>query len=317
MKNISIVGLCLLFMASSCTKKATQPAEGLPSVPEVTVAVVSDLHFDLPPETDQFHHVVAINHLGDSIHLDAVLQTGDIFNDAAPETQALYKERWHQGEGELTIHYPVYPLYGNHDIEPDHGRPALNKAGYELNMQYLDSLLTAKKNAGEILNVDESSRAYSFNLGGVHFVMVTLAAGDSTYCKSNFGWLRDDLATYCADGTPVVYCQHYGFDEWALDWWTDHQRRQLLETLQPYRLAAFLVGHTHQWSVQQYYGLSILQVNNAWYDTDGPASVCLLKIKGDDVTIETYAVLAEGKVLQRLEPTLHQTVAKPTFYPKR
>lgn len=276
--------------------------------PDVTVAVVSDLHFDMPPETDQFYLVKAVNRLGDSIHIDAVLQTGDIFDKAAPEIQALYKLRWEQGDGDRTIHYPTYPLYGNHDVSPANGRPNINKKGYELNMQYLDSLLQHRQAARDICGYDAESRAYSFNKCGVHFVMVTLAAGDTTYCKSNIEWLKADLETYCADGTPVVYCQHYGFDEWALDWWTPEQREQLFGVLRPYRLAAFLVGHTHQWSVQQYAGVPVVQVNNAWADGDGPISFCLLKIKGDDVTIETYNVLDEEGHIRRVALQLNQTV---------
>ena len=315
MKKKTILGLSLLLMATACTQKEQKAS--VAGEPEVTVAVVSDLHFDMPPETDQFHHVVAVNKLGEQTKIDAVLQLGDLFDQSAPEIHALYRERWEcnhptpqttKRPDAKTTNYPVYPLYGNHDIEPSHGRPAVNKAGYELNMQYLDSLLAVKKDAGELLNVDAGSRAYSFNLGGVHFVMVTLAAGDTTYCKSNMEWLAEDLKTYCADGTPLVYCQHYGFDDWALDWWTPEQRRELEETLKPYRLAAFLVGHTHSWSVQQFAGFPVLQVNNAWADEDGPASFCLLKIKGDDVTIETYNVLDGEGTTKLISPVLHQTI---------
>lgn len=302
--------LCYLFGALlivACQpKNPSEEASTTGNKPEVTVAVVSDLHFDMPPETDQFHHVVAINRLNDSIHIDAVLQTGDLFDKADTQILALYRERWEQNKDSSprNIHCPVYPLYGNHDIAPEHGRPNINKQGYELNMQYLDSLLKGQQIDRTICDYDPDSRAYSFNLGGVHFVMVSLAAGDTTYCKSNFEWLRQDLKTHCSDGTPLVYCQHYGFDEWALEWWTDEQRQELMKTLQPYRLAAFFVGHTHQWSVQQFFGIPIVQVNNAWRDSDGPASFCLLKIKGDDVSIETYAVLDEGQTVSRLEPVI-------------
>ena len=33
--------------------------------PNCTVVIAADLHFDMPPETDQYHHVLAINAPGE------------------------------------------------------------------------------------------------------------------------------------------------------------------------------------------------------------------------------------------------------------
>ena len=74
---------------------------------DVTVVVASDLHFDRPPETDQYYHVRAINALGKTIPIDAVLLCGDIFDKASPDIQALFKQRYEPGPGDKTIHYPV------------------------------------------------------------------------------------------------------------------------------------------------------------------------------------------------------------------
>ena len=43
-----------------------------------TVVIAADLHFDMPPETDQFHHVLAINALGDHRCIDGVILAGDL-----------------------------------------------------------------------------------------------------------------------------------------------------------------------------------------------------------------------------------------------
>lgn len=276
--------------------------------PQCTVIVASDLHFDMPPETDQFHHVVAMNRLADSIHVDAVMIAGDIFDRADARIQALYRQRYERGNGPRTLHLDAYPGYGNHDISPENGRPALNRKGYELNMHYLDSLLQAKLRQGAILNLDPSSRSYSLNIGGVHFVMGQLAAGDTTYCRSNFEWLSHDLERYCSDGTPLVYIQHYGFDRWARRWWPEANRRRLFKLLDRYRLAAFFVGHTHEASVQTYHGHHIYQVNNAWPDDDGPASFALLKIKGTEMDIETVKVLDAKGNIRISRPKLHSTI---------
>ena len=127
-----------------------------------------------------------------------------------------------------------------------------------------------------------------------------LAAGDTTYCESNMQWIADDLKKYASDGKPVVYVQHYGFDQWALEWWTEEQRTQLFDILEHYNLAAFFVGHTHTKSVQHYRGYDIHQVNNAWRDDDGNASFDVLQIKGKRVTVETYEVLDGNGNFKRL-----------------
>ena len=103
-----------------------------------------------------------------------------------------------------------------------------------------------------------------------------------------------------SDGKPVVYVQHYGFDAWALEWWTEEQRTQLFDILEHYNLAAFFVGHTPAKSVQHYRGDDIHQVNNAWRDDDGNASFDVLQIKGKRVTVETYEVLDGNGNFKRL-----------------
>lgn len=265
-----------------------------------TVVIAADLHFDLPPETDQFHHVLAINALGDQRRIDGVILAGDLFDKSHLKILDLYRQRWERGPGYRQIHYDTYPTFGNHDISPESGRPDQNRIGMEFNLHYLDSTLLDMKQAGRILNIHRSSRSYSFDIGGVHFVCGQLAAGDTTYCESNMQWIADDLKKYASDGKPVVYVQHYGFDAWALEWWTEEQRTQLFDILEHYNLAAFFVGHTHTKSVQHYRGYDIHQVNNAWRDDDGNASFDVLQIKGKRVTVETYEVLDGNGNFKRL-----------------
>ena len=55
-----------------------------------TVVIAADLHFDMPPETDQFHHVLAINALGDHRRIDGVILAGDLFDKSDPKIR-LYR----------------------------------------------------------------------------------------------------------------------------------------------------------------------------------------------------------------------------------
>lgn len=299
-----IIVTLLFFALSALNGYASQKK----SKPNCTVVIAADLHFDMPPETDQFHHVVAINTLGEHRKIDAVVLAGDLFDKSAPAILDLYRRRWERGADARQIHYDVYPCYGNHDISPESGRPELNKLGCEFNLHYLDSILIDKLNSGQIVNLHRPSRSYSYNIGGVHFVCAQLAFGDTSYSTDNMQWVEDDLKRFASDGTPVVFVQHYGFDGWAQEWWKKENRDRLMSLLGHYRLAAFLVGHTHASSVETYHGCPIMQVNNAWDDGDGKASFVVLSIKGDKVSADTYEVLDGEGNTRLLQPQIKMNI---------
>jgi len=72
-----------------------------------------------------------------------------------------------------------------------------------------------------------------------------------------FAWLRNVLAAHRAkfgDEARVIIVQHYGYDGFGVGtdnyayrgyWWAPDYRRQLAETIAPYRVIAFIHGHTH------------------------------------------------------------------------
>ena len=167
-----IIALCVAALAIGAG--CTSPKEN--DTRDVTVVVAGDLHFDLPPETDQYYHVVTMNRLegnftfptdsaapgiaGETVRkLDGVILAGDMFDKARPEILTHYRSRYEMGPGEKTIHYPVYPGFGNHDIDPavsDKG--ADNLLGRAFSLHYLDSILNDKlgraERAGARLEVD-------------------------------------------------------------------------------------------------------------------------------------------------------------------
>lgn len=290
-----ILFLLTMFLSVSCSSAKEQNER------DVTVVIAGDLHFDLPPETDQYYHVVTMNRLennfvfpaealpgiaGEKVKkLDGVILAGDIFDKPGDEILALYRQRYEKGKGDKTIHYPVYPGLGNHDIVPYPEGKGDNLEGRSFTLHYIDSILNDKLEKKEILNLHPGSRSYSWNIGDVHFIQAQRFSGDTTYSESNFDWLADDLKTYASAGNPVVYIQHYGVDPWALKWWPQADRNRLFDLLNSYNVAAFLVGHTHAASLQHYRGYPIYQVNNAWPDKDGNGSFAVLRIKGDKVAV--------------------------------
>ena len=319
-----IIALCVAALAigASCTS----PKEN--DTRDVTVVVAGDLHFDLPPETDQYYHVVTMNRLegnftfptdsaapgiaGETVRkLDGVIIAGDMFDKARPEILAHYCSRYEMGPGEKTIHYPVYPGFGNHDIDPavsDKG--ADNLLGRAFSLHYLDSILNDKLAKGEILNLHPSSRSYSWNIQDVHFVQAQRFSGDTAYCESNLDWLADDLKRYASEGNPVVYIQHYGVDPWAIKWWPQDARNRLFDILDNYNVAAFLVGHTHEPSLQHYRGYPIYQVNNAWPDEDGNGSFAVVRLKGDAVSVASCRWTDDKGDFEVVGPYLSDTLPR-------
>lgn len=267
---------------------------------DVTVAIAADTHFDKLPENDQYYHVLAMNRLGDTLRmnqreLDGVILAGDMIDKLAPGVLDLFKQRYEKGEGEKRIHTTVYPGFGNHDLDsvlldmdPD---PMYQQ---KVMLAYMDSALEALKKEGRILNYDPLTRCYSWNIQDVHFIQGQRVANDSSYCRPNMNWLAEDLKKYASDGNPVVYIQHYGFDKWALDWWSEETREKLFDIFEPYNLVGFFVGHTHEVSVEHYRNVPIYQVNNAWADGDGKASFAVLHLTNDVVEVKT-CVVEDGK----------------------
>lgn len=296
---------------------------------DVTVVVAADLHFDLPPETDQYYHVVTMNRLPGHFafpaeatdgaeanaapieKIDGVIIAGDMFDKARPEILSLYRQRYEPGQGERRIHYPVYPGFGNHDIDPavsDKG--ADNLKGRSFSLHYLDSILMDKLEKKEILNFHPGSRSYSWNIDDVHFIQAQRFSGDTAYSESNFDWLAADLQQYASKGNPVVYIQHYGVDPWALKWWPQEARNRLFDLLDNYNVAAFLVGHTHTPSLQYYRGYPIYQVNNAWPDEDGNGAFAVVRIRDKKVEIASCRWTDDKGNFEVVGPFLNDTLPR-------
>lgn len=317
--------LCAAILAWECTS----PKEKEAAERDVTVVIAADLHFDLPPETDQYYHVVTMNRLPGNFvfpagqqdsdgatatpvsHIDGVILAGDMFDKARPEILTLYRERYENGKGDRRIHYPVYPGFGNHDIDPSvSDKGADNLKGRSFSLHYLDSILQEKLARKEILNFHPGSRSYSWNIEDVHFVQAQRFAGDTAYSESNFDWLADDLKTYASEGNPVVYVQHYGVDPWALKWWPQEARNRLFDLLDRYNVAAFLVGHTHTPSLQSYRGYPIYQVNNAWPDEDGNGSFAVLRLRDHTVDIASCRWTDNEGNFEVARPYMHDTLPR-------
>lgn len=265
--------------------------------------VVADLHFDEMPESDQFCHVNAINKLvpsGMEDAIDGVVIAGDIFDHPCQYSLELFRARYDKrGVGEKKIKYDIYPGYGNHDIDPDGTDANNNMKMRRLTYAFRDSLLGHMMDRGELKNIHPETKDYSWNFGDVHFVQVNRFFGDTIVGNANpqewENWIKRDLRKNASNGEPVVIVQHYTFtDEWGSNWWGEESRKKMAEILEPYNVIAIFAGHIHNEDRQEFEGIPVFVVNNAWKDESGPASFVYVSVGDEQMRLTTYEWEEDG-----------------------
>lgn len=281
---------------------------------EVTFFVAADTHFDPPPESDQYYHILAMNTIcgtvngkdavvwpefidgvktefgsaGQKINIpNGVVLVGDITDRADPAALKLFKSRYEKGEGDKKINFHVYIGLGNHDLDPQH--VGVNAEKYKNNMlAYVKERHQGKNAPVPVLNFDDLSKNYSWNWGNVHFIQTHRFAGNTENGQTNsLDWLAADLKKYAKDGKPVIIFQHYGFDKWSLGWWSEKEREQLYNTIKKYNIVGIFVGHNHFAENIIWKGINVFQVNNAWPDDDGNGSFAVCKITNNYMDVVT------------------------------
>ncbi|UPA23941.1 metallophosphoesterase [Shinella oryzae] len=177
-----------------------------------------------------------------------------------------FSSRYQQGTGPDRVHYPVYTGLGNHDLDQDGVPPHADWYRRELR-DYIElnhRSTVFYKAPVPVTNYDIDSDNYSWDWSGLHLVQLQRFGGDGTKgAISGLPWLQQDLATYAADGRPVVLFQHYGWDDFSTEhwdpvaktfdphgsgpahWWTDEARAALLATLTKYNVVGIFHGHEH------------------------------------------------------------------------
>ncbi len=203
-----------------------------------------------------------------------IIVCGDVTDDGggqmaefAEGSQLLqFSHRYQEGPGADHVHFPVYVGLGNHDLDQDGHPPQVDWYRDELRdyvqMNHKPSVFF--KPLVPVDNYDEASDNYSWNWGGLHLIQAQRYGGDSTKgTASSLEWMKRDLATYAADGRPVVIFQHYGWDKFSLErwdpekstftlegsgaphWWGESERQELIATLSGYNVIGIFHGHEH------------------------------------------------------------------------
>ncbi|CAN7615275.1 metallophosphoesterase [Mesorhizobium sp. LjRoot246] len=183
-------------------------------------------------------------------------------------TQLLqFSQRYQQGVGPDRVHMPVYVGLGNHDL--DQNGPPHHVDWYRRELRdYVEVNHRAGvffKPPAPATDYDLDTDCYSWDWGGLHLVQTHRFAGDTGHgAESSLPWLKQDLATYAADGRPVILFQHYGWDIFSIErwdaakksydddgagaphWWSEADRQALLAALKGYNVVGIFHGHQHE-----------------------------------------------------------------------
>lgn len=204
-----------------------------------------------------------------------IVVCGDMTDDGGGQTalqaegsQLLqFSHRYQQGVGTDRVHYPVYVGLGNHDLDQDGLPPQIDWYRREMRdyvrVNHRPSVFFKPPVPAD--NYHDLSDNYSWNWDGLHLIQAQRFAGDTSKgAASGLDWLAEDLATYAADGRPVIIFQHYGFDDFSRErwdpvartfdksgsgaphWWSDDARSTFLKTLKGYNVIAIAHGHQHE-----------------------------------------------------------------------
>lgn len=197
-----------------------------------------------------------------------------------------FSQRYQQGIGPDRIHFPVYTGLGNHDLDQDGPPPHVDWYRRELRdyVELNHRTTVFFKPPVPVLNYDVASDSHSWDWGGLHLVQAHRFAGDTTKgAISGLPWLKNDLATYAADGRPVVLFQHYGWDQFSTErwdpvrrtfdddgsvtphWWSDAERQALQSLLAQNNVIGIFHGHQHETAmVYQHSGLDLFKPKAAF-----------------------------------------------------
>lgn len=149
-------------------------------------------------------------------------------------------------DGTGRLHYPVYEGYGNHDVD---------------NAQHsytLDGIRQRNLVRPGVTEVASDGLAYSWDWEGVHFINLNIYPGATERTGDSLEFLISDLQNEVGNsGRPVILMQHFGFDGFSLDWWTDAERQAYADALAPYNILGIFHGHLHTTLEYQWNGYDV------------------------------------------------------------
>ncbi|XP_031111441.1 purple acid phosphatase 23 [Ipomoea triloba] len=245
------------------------------------IAVVGDLGLTSNSTTTIDHLIVndpsMVLMVGDLSYANQYLTTGgkgaSCYSCQFPDApiRETYQPRW-DGWGRfmepLTSRVPMMVIEGNHEIEP--------QAEGVTFQSYLTRFYVPSKESGSTSNF-----YYSFNAGGVHFIMLG-AYVDYNRTGAQYSWLLEDLKKLDRSITPWLVAA------WHSPWYNSYSshyqefecmRLEMEEVLYQYGVDIIFSGHVHAYERMN-------RVYNYTLDPCGPVYI----IVGDGGNIEKVDV---------------------------
>ena len=169
------------------------------------------------------------------------------------------------GKKKIKVNYPVYCGLGNHDLD-------FNQANRERMWKYVQQRHAGKTPPVPVRDFDTDSLSYALHWGSLRILQLHRFPTDTAYGKKPaLPWLKRQLIAAKKANQHVLLCQHYGFDSFSLQsrWWTDDDRKQLLDTITPYpNIIGLCHGHSHATALYQKEKLRIFRCNNMGWEID-------------------------------------------------
>jgi len=218
-----------------------------------------------------------------------VFITGDI-------TESGTEKQWNQFvstfglTGEKNLKIPVYETFGNHDGNVGgivrEGIRARNK----------------KRTGG--CRLSDNGLHYSFNRGGVHFVVLGIYPGnewdpDCEWCRyfhesfreaqMSLDFLSHDLKHHLKrPDQPVVLLFHYGWDDFSRLWWSEKERDTFYEAVKDKNIIGIFHGHDHVVDHYMWRGMNVWSAGSPQSER-GPGSFLRVKIRDDSIFVSVCA----------------------------
>ncbi|KAK9160168.1 hypothetical protein Syun_006509 [Stephania yunnanensis] len=245
------------------------------------IAVVGDLGLTSNTSTT-FDHLIRndpsmLLMVGDLTYANQYLTTGSkgvsCFSCAFPDARIreTYQPRW-DGWGRfmepLTSRIPMMVIEGNHEIEPQAGGVTFES--------YRARFSVPSQESGS-----QSSFYYSFNAGGIHFIMLGAYVNYNT-TGAQYAWLREDLRRLDRSVTPWLVAA------WHPPWYNsysshyqefDCMRQEMEALLYQYGVDIVFAGHVHAYERMN-------RIYNYSLDSCGPVYITV----GDGGNIEKVDV---------------------------
>lgn len=253
----SVLFVALLALGLSCKELEPPLAPRGPPVEQFVLpasfVATSDPHFGyMVPDSINAGNVQAINDVhnlsfrGEAVPPPSgVIVAGDLVDTHVNEAALWDTLLFHYDK----LSWPLYEVIGNHDGP------------------YVDARVDER-------HAPVGFAPYTWECGPVHMVALWTY---STIAIS--AWLEAHLDGLGAQ-RPVVIYQHFGFDAFALQWWTAEERDSLYAAIEGHNVLGIFHGHTHVGRHYTWRGFDVYSITSMKID-DYEAEFLVVTITGD------------------------------------